>query len=135
MVAPVCSVRLPRSLHELLVEPIRPSDHCSGLPIALHACRVGCDLLRAANDRVRGQEPGRLSRTYLGTRHAQAANEARVRSTRGAVLASRPVRFPEPPPAPDMRLSTHPALHKPRVTMRSHAPAGHGDGIFVPRYR
>jgi hypothetical protein len=48
------------------------------------------------------------------TRCADRLQEARVRSTRGAVLALRSVRFPEPPPAPDMRLSTHPALHKPR---------------------
>jgi len=35
-----------------------------------------------------------------------------VRSTRGAVPVSRPVRFPGPPPEPDVRLSPHPALHE-----------------------
>ena len=37
---------------------------------------------------------------------------AEVRSTRGAVPAFRLVRFPGPPPEPDVRLSPHPALHE-----------------------
>ncbi|GAA4743286.1 hypothetical protein GCM10023350_29980 [Nocardioides endophyticus] len=35
-----------------------------------------------------------------------------VRSARGAVPAFRLVRFPGPPPEPDVRLSPHPALHE-----------------------
>lgn len=34
-----------------------------------------------------------------------------VGSGRGAVPGLLPVRFPDPPSAPDMRLSSHPALH------------------------
>ncbi len=37
---------------------------------------------------------------------------AEVRSARGAVSVLRPVRFPGPPPEPDVRLSPHPALHE-----------------------
>jgi hypothetical protein len=34
-----------------------------------------------------------------------------VGSGRGAVPGLLPARFPDPPSAPDMRLSSHPALH------------------------
>ena len=37
-----------------------------------------------------------------------------VGSSRGAVSAFRPVRFPGPPSEPDVRLSPHPALHQAR---------------------
>jgi hypothetical protein len=39
-----------------------------------------------------------------------------VRSARGAVSVSRRVRFPGPPPEPDVRVATHPALHERMVT-------------------
>jgi hypothetical protein len=59
-----------------------------------------------------------------------------VESSRGAVSVFQPTRFPDPLPEPDMRLPTHPALHRPRcqslvlvVVVRS----VHGFGIFVPR--
>jgi hypothetical protein len=38
-----------------------------------------------------------------------------VKSARGAVSASRPVRFPGPLPEPGMHLSMHRALHKPPI--------------------
>ncbi len=41
---------------------------------------------------------------------------AEVRSARGAVSVSRPVRLPGPPPEPDVRVATHPALHEPAVS-------------------
>jgi hypothetical protein len=59
----------------------------------------------------------------------------RVRSTQGAVSASRLVRFPGPPPEPDVPVSEHPALHK-RCQLASSGIAvalGQGDGILVPR--
>jgi hypothetical protein len=37
-----------------------------------------------------------------------------VGSDRGAVPVFRQVRFPSPSPEPDVRLSTHPALHESR---------------------
>jgi hypothetical protein len=69
--------------------------------------------------------------------HAPGSPSIRlVESSRGAVPASRLARFPDPLPEPDVRLPTHPALHKPRchsivlvVTVRW----VHGFGIFVPR--
>jgi hypothetical protein len=58
-----------------------------------------------------------------------------VGSDRGAVPASRLVRFPGPSPEPDVRLPPHPALHEP-------LPFGyavlvvmplHGVGMAAPR--
>src|SRR5699024_686948 len=43
---------------------------------------------------------------------------AEVRSTRGAVAAFPPLRFPGPPPEPGVRLSPHPALHEPVPMIR-----------------
>jgi hypothetical protein len=77
----------------------------------------------ASNTTERTQTPGRSSRRQ-------------VESSRGAVPASRPTRFPDPLPEPDMRLPTRPALHRPRRQPLVLVVAGrsiHGFGIFVPR--
>jgi hypothetical protein len=47
-----------------------------------------------------------------------------VESSRGAVSASRPIRFPDPLPEPGMRLPPHPALHRPRCQSRPSAQLG-----------
>ena len=63
-------------------------------------------------------------------------NQAGVGSDRSAVSASRLIRFSGPPSEPDVRVSTHPALHKPMPLDYAAFPsvvAGHGAGMFFPR--
>ena len=57
-----------------------------------------------------------------------------VGSDQGAVPAFQPVRFPGPPSEPDVRVSTHPALHvtMPLATRRPGFVA-HGEGMAAPR--
>lgn len=59
-----------------------------------------------------------------------------VGSDRGAVLALRPARFPDPPAAPAVRVSTQRALHAPYPLVGT-AGAGavdvHGVGMLLPR--
>jgi hypothetical protein len=57
-----------------------------------------------------------------------------VGSNRGAVPASRLVRFPDPPAEPDVRLTTHPALHQLMpVDITIESRAVQGDGMVAPR--
>ena len=60
-------------------------------------------------------DPGRLAASIALCRlpHAdqRVAPAPQVGSDRGAVLVSRPVRFPGPPAAPGVPLSRHRALH------------------------
>lgn len=61
-----------------------------------------------------------------------------VKSARRAVPAFRPTRFSGPLPAPAVRLSTQPAVHKSRLSIResfSHPVVGHGEGMTDPRWR
>ena len=67
-----------------------------------------------------------------------------VRSGRSAVPVSRPVRFCGPPPEPDVRLSTHPALHESQrgwgvvilrvATERGSVRPGTGSGWYPRRW-
>jgi hypothetical protein len=60
-----------------------------------------------------------------------------VGSGRGAVLAFPPARFLGPPSEPDVRVSTHPALHEPMPSNHAVAPVVvavcQGVGMLVPR--
>jgi hypothetical protein len=64
---------------------------------------------------------------------ARATSPTRVGSTRGAVLALRPARFPGPPSAPAVPVPEQRALHMPRLGGVLQPVLGHGAGIFVPR--
>ena len=57
-----------------------------------------------------------------------------VGSDRGAVPASRQVRFPGPSPEPDVQLPPHSALHEPvSQDYAASVVTAHGDGITAPR--
>jgi hypothetical protein len=74
----------------------------------------------------------RSQRIERRLRLASGGADRHVRSARGAVAAFRPVRLPEPPPEPDVPVSEHPALHRPREVGVDHVSPVHGEGIAVP---
>ena len=66
----------------------------------------------------------------------QNITDAPEGSGRGAVPALRLVRFPGPPSEPDVRVSTHPALHEPMQTsyaVDSNGTLDHGEAMLDDR--
>src|SRR6266536_242084 len=136
------AVELDPGVLEGLVQPV-------GLALALPDLRLavagqvaqGADRLRRHEARLQQHgleqlaEPGRVGNVGLAAGHLldmtrvdeQAVElvlqDRPVGSGRGAVSAFRPARFLGPPSEPDVRVSTHPALHEPMPSSHAGDPA------------
>lgn len=91
--------------------------------------RPSRSLLEVADDKLNlGVRP------VVGFEGHRFAITVGVGSDRGAVTVFRQVRFPGPSPEPDVRLSTHPALHESRSSYATPIVfVLHGVGMLVAR--
>ena len=93
---------------------------------------MGAPLGHVGHHRERRLRAGQ--RLHLGLLVHAIDDGSLVGSDRGAVTAFRLIRFPGPPSEPDVRVSTHPALH---VTVPLVYAAvsfvAHGVGMVAPR--